>query len=67
MTKKEQFLMLVQTIVIVRDIAEGHRQAASILGYAFEESEEAVSERIERNEGNVSDAAQEFVRETIGE
>jgi hypothetical protein len=67
MTPKHQFALCVQTICIVRDITENHQQAASILGHAMAEPDDAVAERIARNEGNISDAAREFVSEVTGE
>lgn len=66
MNQKEQFVVCVQTAAIVRDIVEGYRQAARIVGYACELSDDEIAERIEKSDGSPGDASEEFVSEETG-
>ena len=54
MTKKEKFLMLVQTGVIVKDIHVGRNVSMSVLAYAMEIPEKSIPQDTES-------AAQQYI------
>lgn len=61
MDEHAKFVACVQTIAIVRDLAEGRRQAAGLVGMACSISTDELLTLLVEHENNAGYAAEEFV------